>query len=155
MKVMKNKFFAMAIVSGCIAMGSPVKGYAVAVTIGDQQVEVNRAEDARALYNAIQTHLLTTRNAQETAQIYAQAYITCLNELGAGAVLQWDLPGMGGTIEDSVRYGLSVNRRDFNYLKRSITNQLSGVLRGVLPILQAREAALQWNHPAAPAAVEA
>ncbi|MDR2420046.1 MAG: hypothetical protein LBD40_01875 [Puniceicoccales bacterium] len=139
---MKNKFFTMVVISGCIVMGSPIKGYAMAVTVGETQVEVNDAGDARALYSAIQNYLLTTRNANETAQIYAQAYIMCLNQFGPDAVLEWNLPGMGGKIEDSVRYGRSAGRREWGYLESSITSYLSGILRGVLPILQTRAAAL-------------
>jgi hypothetical protein len=145
---MKSKFFPMVIVSGCIVMGGLIKGYAVTVAIGDTQIEVDDKDSARTLYNAIQTHLLKTRNACETAQLYAQAYIDCLNRLGAEVVLEWDLPGMGGNIEDSVRYGLSVDRKNWNYLERYITNQLSGILRGVLPILQMKAATLGWVPPA-------
>jgi hypothetical protein len=140
---MKNKLFTMTIVSGCVVMGGFIKGHAIPIMIGDNIIEVNNADTAQALYNAIQEHLLTTKNASETAQLYASAYIQCLNQIGAATVLEWNLPGMGGAIEDSIRYGLRMDRarNNWNYLGRSINSALTSILRGVLPILQVRRAA--------------
>jgi hypothetical protein len=124
-------------------MGGFIKGQAVPIMVGDDAIEVNGGNDALALYNAIQNHLLITRDANAVARLYTQAYIQCLHQFGADEVLRWNLPGMGGKIEDSVRHGLLMHedRGGWNYLERSISNELERILRGVLPILQIRRAA--------------
>jgi hypothetical protein len=136
---MKNKFITLAIGAGCI-LGN-VSVYAKPIQVGERTVDVNTAEDAFQVFRAVQDQLLATKNVPEAAEIYADAYLQCLNELGAKVVLKGNFPGFGGKIEDCVRYGLQNGTEDWSYLRRTIVSELTGTLRILLPRMQMRQAA--------------